>query len=101
MVYASIALFFGLATGLVGRMKGSSFILWFLLGAVVPLVGLACALLYRSDREELRRVCPGCGRMVMLHDAKCMGCGEELEFPELAVESAASAERSRSETPAY
>ena len=36
MPYLIICLFFGLAGGIVGRMKGSSFLLWFLISAIVP-----------------------------------------------------------------
>jgi len=35
-----ILFFFGLAGGVVGRMKGSSFFLWFLISACVPFLGL-------------------------------------------------------------
>jgi hypothetical protein len=84
MAYVVIALFFGLAGGLVGRMKGSSFLLWFLISAILPFVGLAAALLYRYDTEEPERPCPRCGKTVKLHDALCTRCGEELEFPEPA-----------------
>jgi hypothetical protein len=76
---------FGLAGGVVGRIKGSSFFLWFLISACVPFVGLLAAICYRWDNQELRRQCPGCGRIVKLHDAVCMACGAELEFPEVAV----------------
>jgi hypothetical protein len=80
-----IMLCFGLAGGIVGRIKGSSFALWFLISALVPFLGLLTALLYRYENQELRRQCPGCGRVVMLHDAVCVRCGTELEFPEVAV----------------
>jgi hypothetical protein len=85
MAYVVIALCFGLAGGIVGRLKGSSFLLWFAISACVPFVGLAAALLYRWDRDELRRQCPGCGRVVKLHDAICTRCGTELDFPEQAI----------------
>ena len=85
MAYLVIALCFGLAGGIVGRIKGGSFVLWFLISAVVPFVGLAAALLYRWERDELRRACPGCGRVVKLHDALCTRCGTELDFPEVAL----------------
>ena len=84
--YLVIALAFGLAGGLVGRMKGSSFWLWGLISAVVPFLGLAAAVLYRVESDELRRQCPRCGQVVMLYDALCMRCGYELEFPEVAIE---------------
>ncbi len=87
--YVVICLFFGLAGGAVGRMKGSSFWLWFLISGLVPIVGLLTAVFYRWENRELRRQCPRCGRVVKLYDAKCMRCGEELEFPEAAIVSEA------------
>jgi hypothetical protein len=93
--YLVIALAFGLAGGIVGRIKGSSFFIWFLISAIVPFIGLIAAILYRWDNEELRRQCPGCGRIVKLHDAICTRCGTELEFPEEAVISEAAERRLR------
>ena len=91
MAYVVIALCFGLAGGIVGRIKGSSFFIWFVISLCIPFLGLMTALFYRWDKDELRRQCPGCGRVVKLHDAICIGCGTELEFPEVAIvpESAA------------
>jgi hypothetical protein len=88
-----ILFFFGLAGGTVGKMKGSSFFIWFLISGLVPFIGLLTALLYRWDNEELRRQCPGCGRVVKLHDAVCTSCGTELEFPDAALASEASLRR--------
>ncbi len=85
MAYIVIAICFGLAGGLVGRAKGSSFFLWFLISSIVPFIGLLTAFLYRWDKDELRRQCPGCGRVVKLHDALCTSCGTELEFPDVAI----------------
>jgi hypothetical protein len=85
MALIVILFFFGLAGGFVGRRKGSSFVLWFLISFCVPFIGLAAALLYRWDRDELRRQCPGCGRIVKLHDALCTSCGTELDFPDVAI----------------
>src|SRR4051794_37386230 len=84
MAYVVIAVCFGLAGGLVGRLKGSSFVLWFLISAILPFLGLAAALLYRYDSEEPERMCPRCGKTVKLHDALCTRCGHELEFPEVS-----------------
>jgi DNA-directed RNA polymerase subunit RPC12/RpoP len=90
VAYVVIALGFAFAGGIVGKLKGSSFFLWFLISGVLPFIGLIAALLYRSDRDELRRQCPSCGSIVMLHDAVCTRCGAELEYPDvvLAPESA-------------
>jgi hypothetical protein len=82
-----IVFFFGLAGGVVGRLKGSSFFVWFVISACVPFLGLLVALCYRWDNRELRRECPGCGRVVKLHDALCTRCGTELEFPDVAIAS--------------
>jgi hypothetical protein len=89
MAYVFIALCFALAGGIVGRIKGSSFVLWFLISGIVPVIGLAAALLYRWERNELRRQCPGCGRVVKLHDTLCTRCGTELYFPDVAIASEA------------
>ena len=82
MAYLVIAFSFALAGGLVGRLKGSSFVLWFLISGILPVLGLAAALLYRYDTDEPERACPRCGKTVKLHDALCTRCGYELEFPE-------------------
>jgi len=93
--FVVLALSFGLAAGIAGRIKGSSFFIWFLVGLCIPVLGLVAALLYRWDREELRRPCPRCGKVVKLHDALCTRCGEELEFPEDALLSEAAEQRIR------
>lgn len=89
--YVVIALCFGLAGGIVGKIKGSSFWIWFAISGLVPFFGLMAAIAYRSERHELRRQCPSCGRVCKLYDAVCVRCGTELEFPETAIapESAA------------
>jgi hypothetical protein len=93
--YLILAFSFALAGGLVGRLKGSSFFIWFLISGILPVLGLLAALLYRSERDELRRQCPGCGKIVKLHDAICTRCGTELDFPAVAIapESAGVAPR--------
>jgi hypothetical protein len=97
MAYVVIAVCFGLAGGIVGRIKGSSFVLWFLISGTVPFFGLLAAVAYRFERDELRRQCPNCGRVTKLYDALCTRCGTELEFPEtaLAPESAQVVVRKR------
>jgi hypothetical protein len=93
--YVAIALSFALAGGIVGRLKGSSFWIWFLISGLIPVLGLVTAAAYRSERDELRRQCPTCGRLCKLYDALCVRCGTELEFPETAIapESAAPVAR--------
>jgi uncharacterized OB-fold protein len=56
-----------------------------LISAAIPFFGLLAALFYRFDNQELRRQCPDCGRVLKLHDAVCMSCGSELEFPDVAI----------------
>lgn len=89
MAYVAIAVCFGLAGGIVGRIKGSSFVVWFLISAVVPFFGLMAAIAYRYERDEPRRRCSKCGHVTKMYDALCTRCGEELEYPEelLAPES--------------
>jgi hypothetical protein len=80
-----IMFFFGLAGGIIGRTKGSSFFIWFLVSGLIPFLGLLTAIFYRVESQELRRQCPNCGRVIKLYDAVCTRCGEELEFPDVAI----------------
>lgn len=93
--YIAIALGFAFGGGMVARLKGSSFWLWFLISGLIPVLGLVCALLYRRESDELRRQCPQCGRLCKLYDALCVRCGYELEFPETAVEPESAAPLAR------
>jgi hypothetical protein len=88
--YVAVALSFGLAGAIVGKMKGSSFWLWFLISGAVPVLGLLAAIFYRYERDELRRECPRCGRICKVYEALCTRCGTELEYPDrvIAPESA-------------
>jgi hypothetical protein len=82
--FVLIVLLFGIAGGIVAKIKGDTVWVWFLVSACVPFIGLLTAVLYRVEHEELHQKCPGCGRMLKLYDAVCMRCGYELEFPEVA-----------------
>jgi hypothetical protein len=83
--YVVIAICFGIAGGIVGKIKGSSFMLWFLISGAVPIFGLITAIVYRFERDELRRQCPNCGRVTKIYDALCTRCGQEFEFPDIAI----------------
>jgi len=82
MTRTRIAFVVGLATGLIGRMKGSSFVIWFLVGAALPGIGFFAALLYRYEQDDPLRQCPECGNVVPISDQVCMRCGGDLHFPE-------------------
>jgi hypothetical protein len=77
-----IVFFFGLSSGVIGRIKGSSFFIWFLIGFCLPFFGTVAALLYRNERGEPHRRCEECGKVVALHDQVCKRCGRDLSFPE-------------------
>jgi rRNA maturation protein Nop10 len=79
--FVFIALVFGVATAAIGRLKGGSFFIWFLVGTALPGIGILAALLMRDERRELRQLCPECGNVVKLSDQVCMRCGRDLEFP--------------------
>jgi hypothetical protein len=74
--------FCGLSAAIVAKIKGSSFVVWFLIGAALPIAGTIAALLYRWERDELRRRCEECGNVVALSDQVCMRCGHDLDWPE-------------------
>jgi hypothetical protein len=89
MPYLFVCLVFGITGGVVGRIKGSSFVLWFLISGLLPVFGLLAAVLYRFERDEARRECPSCGKVLKLYDQVCMGCGSDLDFPAEALPSQA------------
>jgi hypothetical protein len=78
----SIMVFCGLSAAIIGKIKGSSFLVWFLIGAALPIAGTIAALFYRWEREELKRKCEECGNVVALSDQVCMRCGRDLDWPE-------------------
>ena len=77
-----ILFFFGLSAGVVAKIKGSSFFIWFMVGAVLPIIGTIAAALYRNERVEPRRRCPECGNVVGLATQDCTRCGRDLDFPQ-------------------
>jgi hypothetical protein len=82
--FVVIAVLFGIVTGIVGRSKGGSFLLWFAIGTVLPGFGLAAAILTRNERTEPERQCPQCGNTVKLYVQVCPRCGAELYLPDPA-----------------
>jgi hypothetical protein len=101
LVYIGFCLFFGIMGALAARAKGNSWLLWGLISAIFPVLGLIGAMVYRSEREELRRQCPTCGALRPISDAMCLRCGTELDFPDMAVESEAAAESARLTAPGH
>jgi hypothetical protein len=82
VVFLLVSLALGTIGGLAGRAKGSSFFLWALICAIPPYVGLLAVALYRNEHDEPKGQCPGCGKVVPLHQALCTRCGTELEHPD-------------------
>jgi Zn ribbon nucleic-acid-binding protein len=80
--YLVICFFCGLSAGLIGRWKGSSFLLWFIIGGVLPVVGTIAALAWRFEDEEVYRECDECGFVIPLYQQVCNRCGADQEWPE-------------------
>ncbi len=80
--YIPIIFFFGLTTGIIGKAKGSSFWIWFLVGAVLPFIGLIAVVLSRREKDEPERQCPNCLHAVKLYVQVCPRCGTELYLPD-------------------
>lgn len=74
--------FCGLAAAVIGKLKGSSFAIWFLIGFALPLIGVIAALLYRFERDDPRRRCERCGNLVPITTQVCSRCGHDLDYPE-------------------
>jgi hypothetical protein len=81
MQWLVLAFFFGLSAGGIGKMKGSSFFIWFLVGAVLPFFGTVAAVMYRWERDEPRRRCDECGRVMAMSDQVCRRCGADQGMP--------------------
>lgn len=84
MRFVVIALSFGLATGTIGRAKGSSFFIWLVVGSVFLIFGLIAVVLFRVEKDEPERRCPRCGKVEKLYVQVCTRCGQELYMPEPA-----------------
>ena len=84
MVFLIIAASFALPTALSGQSKGSSFIIWFLIGFFTLAIGLVAAILYRREQAEPERRCPGCGKVQKLYVQVCNRCGEDLYLPDVS-----------------
>lgn len=80
--YLVIAVSFGLATAIIGRSKGSSFLIWLAIGTVIPFFGLIAVILYRSEHTEPERQCPTCNNVVKLYVQVCPRCGTDLYLPD-------------------
>jgi hypothetical protein len=76
-----IDFFLGLSAAVIGKIKGSSFLIWFLVGAGLPVLGTMAAVFYRYERLEPRRQCDECGRMMPVTDQVCRRCGADQEAP--------------------
>jgi hypothetical protein len=81
MQWLVLMFFFGLSAGGIGKLKGSSFFIWFLVGAVLPVFGTIAAVMYRWERNEPRRRCDECGRVLAMSDQVCRRCGADQGLP--------------------
>ena len=82
MEYFVFFFFCGLSAGTIGRIKGSSFFIWFLVGFCLPLLGTILALLWRWEKAEPMRRCDDCGTILHVYEQVCMNCGRDLDYPE-------------------
>ena len=82
MEWLVLMFFFGLSAGTIGKIKGSSFFIWFLIGAGLPLLGTIAAIFYRFERQEPRRRCPECGFVMPITSQVCRRCGRDQEYPD-------------------
>ena len=82
MAYVVLVFFCGLSAGIIGKLKGSSFWIWFAVGLVLPVIGGIAAAFYRNERREPRRQCPECGKVQPLYVQVCTRCGRDLDWPD-------------------
>jgi hypothetical protein len=82
VAYVVLIFFCGLSAGVIGKLRGSSFWIWFAVGLVLPVIGSVAAALYRNERREPLRQCPQCGKAQPLYVQVCTRCGRDLEWPD-------------------
>jgi hypothetical protein len=82
MEFLVLMFFFGLSAGTIGKIKGSSFFVWFLIGFALPLIGTIAAVFYRFERGEPRRRCDECGFLMPITSQVCRRCGADQEYPD-------------------
>jgi hypothetical protein len=83
--FVVLAFFCGLSAGVIGKLKGSSFWIWFLVGTVLPLIGTLAAIAYRNEHREERRRCETCRALQPVHVQVCTRCGRDLDWPEQVI----------------
>jgi hypothetical protein len=81
MEFLVLMFFFGLSAGTIGKIKGSSFFIWFLVGFALPVIGTIAALFYRFEKDEARRRCDECGFVMPITSQVCRRCGADQEYP--------------------
>jgi hypothetical protein len=85
LAYVVLIFFCGLSAGIIGKLKGSSFWIWFAVGLVLPVIGSIAAALYRNERNESLRECPECGNVIPVYVQVCTRCGRDLDWPDQAI----------------
>lgn len=75
---------FGISTAWIGKAKGSSAFVWFLVGFCLPFIGLIAVILYRVEHDEPERPCPRCHATLKLYEQVCRRCGLDLDLPDPA-----------------
>lgn len=81
MEWLVLMFFFGVSAGVIGKIKGSSFLIWALVGTALPVLGTIAAILYRFERDEPRRRCDECGFTMPISSQVCRRCGADQDFP--------------------
>lgn len=84
MTFLVIAISFAIPTAVIGKAKGSSLWIWFLIGFFTLAIGLIAAILYRREQGEPERRCPRCGAVHKLYVQVCTRCGEDLYLPDVS-----------------
>jgi hypothetical protein len=84
VTFLIIAISFAIPTAIIGKTKGSSLWIWFVIGFFTLAIGLLAAVLYRREQGEPERRCPRCGAVHKLYVQVCTRCGEDLYLPDVS-----------------
>src|SRR3954454_23380631 len=82
MAWLVLMFFCGLSAGGIGKLKGSSFFIWFLVGAALPVLGTIAGVLYRNEGDERRRECDEADLVMPIMSQVCRRCGADQSLPD-------------------
>ncbi len=78
-MYVLVAIFFGIISGLLARVKGRSTLFWFTAGLLIGPFGMIVVVMPPKPREGRFIQCPACCEVIAAQATLCKHCGTQLD----------------------